>query len=738
MRREFLRYQGDKMDYLKKKNPKAFYRLFRKNKRNPISGPSLSDFYDHFKTISSAEEEKQSMTENVYSPSNDSSIYPELNEPITAAEVTRIIKRLKKEKSPGVDNLLNEYFIIFNDYLTTYLVKLFNIVFQSGIFPNIWSEGIIAPVFKKGNVKDCNNYRGITLVSCLSKIFTAILNERLNLWSSNEDVISDAQFGFKSGFSTTDAIFVLHALINRNISSGKKLYCCFVDYQKAFDRIDRNMLFFKLAKHGIDCQMFRIIKSMYSNIKSCVRHNNQLSKMFNCNEGLMQGESLSPFLFSLYVNDFEMEFIENMCVPVEIKDIVLFLIMYADDTVLFSETEQGLQDMLNCLENYTSKWNIKVNVDKTKIIVFRRGGKLKSNYCWKYDNKLVSVDESFNYLGITLNFNGKFQKTQNVLASQCKKSLNSLLAKMKNLHLNVTTQLSLFDTYIGSLANYGCEVWGSHPAYDLENVHLNFCKKVLGVKKTTMSMMVYNELGRMPLHVQRKYKILKYWLKLKKTNNCILKSIYQEMLEVCHSKSFNCWLTYVRDLLYSLGFGYVWNCTSDINENKFLYEVKQRLLDVFIQELNSSFEMSPKCSLYKYVNEGFKLQLYLTKPIPSLYVQYISKYRLSSHRLEIEQGRFNNIPRNERKCKLCLECIEDEYHFILACPFYNDCRKQYLKKYYYKHPSTFKLIQLLSTENITELCKLGKYLHKCSSIRSQLLSLDYPQNSYVHVFQCVI
>jgi hypothetical protein len=112
------------------------------------------------------------------------------------------------------------------------------------------------------------------------------------------------------------------------------------------------------------------------------------------------------------------------------------------------------------------------------------------------------------------------------------------------------------------------------------------------------------------------------------------------MLDVCHSKSFNCWSTYVRDLLYSLGFGYVWNCTSDINENKFLYEVKQRLLDVFIQELNGSFEMSPNCSLYKYVNEGFKLQLYLTKSIPCLYVQNISKYRLSSHRLEIEQGRF--------------------------------------------------------------------------------------------------
>jgi hypothetical protein len=77
----------------------------------------------------------------------------------------------------------------------------------------------------------------------------------------------------------------------------------------------------------------------------------------------------------------------------------------------------------------------------------------------------------------------------------------------------------------------------------------------------------------------------------------------------------------------------------------------------------------------------------------------------------------NNIPRNERECKR----FENEYHFILECPFNNDCKKQYLKQYYYKYPATFKLVQPLSTENITERCKLGKYLHKCSSIRSQLL-----------------
>lgn len=139
---------------------------------------------------------------------------------------------------------------------------------------------------------------------------------------------------------------------------------------------------------------------------------------------------------------------------------------------------------------------------------------------------------------------------------------------------------------------------------------------------------------------------------------------------------------------------------------------------MFIQEGHGYFENSPKCTMYKHLCYNFEVQEYLTKPIPTVYVQFISKYRLSSHQLEIERGRFYNINRKERVCNLCsLSQIEDEFHFILICPFYKEIRKLYVKKYYYEKPSVFKLIQLLSTKNIKELCNLGKYLYKCSKLR---------------------
>lgn len=458
---------------------------------------------------------------------------------------------------------------------------------------------------------------------------------------------------------------------------------------------------------------------MYSNIKSCVKYQNHISEFFDCLEGLMQGESLSPFLFSLYVNDFEIEFIKEMCLPVEIRDIALFLIMYADDTVLFSETEQGLQNMLDCLQQYTSKWKLTVNVDKTKIVVFRKGGRLKNNYCWNYNNECIDIVENFNYLGITLNFNGSFHKTQSVLASQSRKAMYCLLSKMKPLQLNVNTKLSLFDTYIGSIVHYGCELWGQHPASELESIHLDFCKKLLCVKKSVTSMMVYFELGRKPLQLDRNYRMLKYWIKLKNSDNCILSNIYQDMVNECETQLASyCWLSYIKQLINNLGFGYIWNCKEQFNEHLFLHEVKQRLTDMFIQEGHGYFENSPKCTMYKHLCYNFEVQEYLTKPIPTVYVQFISKYRLSSHQLEIERGRFYNIHRNERVCKLCsLSQIEDEFHFILICPFYKEIRKLYVKKYYYEKPSVFKLIQLLSTKNIKELCNLGKYLYKCSKLR---------------------
>ena len=135
-------------------------------------------------------------------------------------------------------------------------------------------------------------------------------------------------------------------------------------------------------------------------------------------------------------------------------------------------------------------------------------------------------------------------------------------------------------------------------------------------------------------------------------------------------------------------------------------------------------ENEKKCDIYKFLVDNFCLQYYLVKPIPKLYKKCISKIRLSSHNLLIETGRHKNIPRDQRFCPMCKlqfgqnSDIEDEYHFILICPTYRDLRKKFIKKYYWSNPSVYKFVQLLSANNVRDLCNLGKYIKKAFEKRS--------------------
>lgn len=147
-------------------------------------------------------------------------------------------------------------------------------------------------------------------------------------------------------------------------------------------------------------------------------------------------------------------------------------------------------------------------------MVFRNVGILRTEDVWFYKCEQIEVVNSFCYLGLLLNYNGKFHVTQKQLSLQCMKALFALKRKCCNMTLNFNSLLSLFDTYVGSIAYYGCEVWGFHSAPDLEKIHLNYCKNILNVKRCTSNSVIYCELGRMPLQCIRKIRIVRYWMKL--------------------------------------------------------------------------------------------------------------------------------------------------------------------------------------------------------------------------------
>ena len=412
-------------------------------------------------------------------------------------------------------------------------------------------------------------------------------------WDKEHSIITDAQFGFKPGFGTTDAIFVLQSLINRTLKNRKRLYCCFIDYKKAFDLIDRSKLWTKLVKHGIDGKMLQIIKSLYNNIKICIKHDGNLSNHFSSNSGLLQGEIMSPILYSLYVNDFEMSFIKDGCQSIDIQLINLFLLMYADDTVLIAESPEALQNMLYTLNDYCTEWNLTVNVQKTKIVVFRNGGNLRENETWLYQGEEIEIVQQFNYLGMNFNYNGKFNITQKHVADQGRKALFAINSALKQCNFNTETKCAVFDTYINSILSYGSEVWGFHKASDVEKIHLSYLKKVLGVKRSCSNALVYFELGRFPLCITRKLKIFKYLQKIRSSDNCILKSCYDEMVNTNDP-----WIANIKNELNSLGLLYIFEepCTNDAKNFKL---IESRMKDIYAQTALANITESPKGRLYR-------------------------------------------------------------------------------------------------------------------------------------------
>ena len=130
--------------------------------------------------------------------------------------------------------------------------KLFNILLDTGFIPSDWCIGIIKPLFKnKGSTEDPNNYRGITILSCFGKLFTSILNNRIHFFIESFQALGYEQAGFRPGYSTTGHIFTLYGIIDVLLANKKKMYCAFLDYEKAFDKIDRTLLWQKLIEQNI-------------------------------------------------------------------------------------------------------------------------------------------------------------------------------------------------------------------------------------------------------------------------------------------------------------------------------------------------------------------------------------------------------------------------------------------------------------------------------------------------------
>ena len=595
-------------------------------------------------------------------------------------------------------------------------VKLFNQILETGHFPNQWSTGCIHPIYKnKGDRENPANYRPITILSCLGKLFTAVLNSRLNNYLEESYLLKENQAGFRKQYSTLDHIFSLHTLIEILKASKQKLFCCFIDFSSAFDSVWRAGLWHKLLQHNINGKVFNVISNMYKDIKSCVSSMGNDSAFFSSLSGVRQGENLSPVLFSLYLNDLEnlLERNSECGIPINYAndEIVIifkvFLLLYADDTVVLGNTDRDLQIALNEFNNYCQTWKLKININKTKVVVF--GARNTNAYQFKLGDAIVEITDKYKYLGIYFSQSRSFLNARKHIVEQAKKAMYLLFFRINNLNLPIDLQLKLFDHTVLPILMYGCEIWSFENTDMLERVHTEFMRKITKTRKSTPLYALYAELGRYPLEITMKTRTIGFWNRLILDKDAKISRMLYLTLRIINKPCFK-WFSYVKSILTSVGRNDIWIHQDRINTFSLNLSIKQILIDQYLQQWRSNLGNSHKGRNYNILKDNIALENYFKILPNNLYLNLV-RFRTGNHKLPVETGRWNNIEYNERKCSLCTtSAIGDEFHYVLECTHFTRERRALIPIPYYTRPNILKYQNLFSSCDEHTLTNLSKFI----------------------------
>ena len=189
------------------------------------------------------------------------------------------------------------------------------------------------------------------------------------------------------------------------------------------------------------------------------------------------------------------------------------MLLFADDIALFTTDQVSLQNQLNAVHQYSCKWGLKINVNKTKICIFEKR-RTRCNFVWSVNEDNIEIVDSFTYLGMRFHYTGNMTNIVKILNDQALKAYNYLLSIFSRVKLDVKTKLSLFDSLVTPIIMYGSEIWGIYSTREVDKLHYKFCKYVLGVKPTTSNAAVLGELGRFPLAILCKQRAIRYWIKI--------------------------------------------------------------------------------------------------------------------------------------------------------------------------------------------------------------------------------
>lgn len=617
----------------------------------------------------------------------------ELDRELVLDELIVALRNTKKGKAPGADRISYEFYAHAPLNFLKWVLVVLNEIFNNGFTPESFRTSIILPLHKKGDRSDASNYRGLSLLDTLYKLFTSILLKRLTAWAERYSILNEYQAGFRQGYSTVDNIFNLSSIAHIYIKSMKKrLYAFFVDLKAAFDTIPRQALFYKLYSIGISSKIINTIRQFYTNTKSAVWNGEHTSEYFEVLHGVRQGCVLSPMLFSLYVNDMH----DCLSGGITIGGTVIKLLLYADDIVLLSDRVEGLQVMINELESYCTQWGLTVNLLKSKVMVFRNGTRLSPKEKWYYGGGEIETVNYYKYLGVTLTYNLSLNRHFNETLVKSKNAIASTWSQfVRNRRITQDNKIKIYTSASRSIMCYAAQVWGYNQYDIVERLQRFFLKKLLHLPSNTPNYMIHLETRRdkeytitLKTHFDYIRKIMKY--PRQRLPRILMEEVILKMTYWAES-----WVQIFDSVGMKLDFFGERVDWVDAH-TKVIELLKAKHYNEHISQARmSQFHDQYGVLQHKDTPDYFRGDMGLAA------ISMIFKAR--GGLLNINARAFKNNTMGY--CTICnLDEAENTYHFIAVCPIYKAIRRRWLRK------DELSKAEFLCVMNGSSYASLSKYL----------------------------
>ena len=303
----------------------------------------------------SIEEEMEKQEKEQEEAQTEDTIGPE----VMKEEVLAAIEDMKNGKAEGIDNIPIEMLRNLGEKAMNEVVQLCQDIYNTGEWPEDFRQTIVIPIQKKRNAINCEDHRTISLLTHASKILLRIITKRLQTKAETDKCLGEEQYGFRKGRGTRDAVAALRVIAERSIQHGQDIYICFVDYEKAFDRVDWKKLMRILRRIGVDWRERRLIGNLYMGQRVKIRIDGEFSEPATIGRGVRQGCPLSPILFNIYIEEIVRETLEELEEGVK---------------AMLAGSQEGLQMMMDRLNRISLNYDMKINIKKTKVTRISKRG----------------------------------------------------------------------------------------------------------------------------------------------------------------------------------------------------------------------------------------------------------------------------------------------------------------------------------------------------------------------------